>query len=150
MAKRRVVITGVGVIAPNGIGKEAFWSALVQGKSGIKKITFFDTSKFPTQIAGEVQDFDPLKYMERKRANRMARFSQFTVACAKMAMENTGLKPEAINPENSAIIIGVSTTAMDIMCTIYQILLDKGVKNHSVMEVMRWEEKGECLWGWQY
>ena len=81
--KRRVVITGLGVIAPNGIGKEEFWKALKEGKSGIKKITRFDASTYPCQVAGEVNNFDARDYMDSKTARRMDRFSQFAVACAK-------------------------------------------------------------------
>ncbi|MCM8808198.1 MAG: beta-ketoacyl-[acyl-carrier-protein] synthase II, partial [Candidatus Omnitrophica bacterium] len=86
---RRVVITGIGVIAPNGIGKENFWKALKEGKSGIKKITSFDTTELPVKIAGEVTDFRPEDYIEdKKKIKRMARFSQFAVSCAKMAIED--------------------------------------------------------------
>ena len=64
--RRRAVITGLGVIAPNGIGKEAFWNALKEGQSGIKKITRFDASTYNSQVAGEVNDFDPTDYMSPK------------------------------------------------------------------------------------
>ena len=76
MRARRVVITGLGVIAPNGIGKEAFWTAATAGKSGIGPITRFDASEFPTQIAGEVNNFDPTEFLEAKEARRIDRFSQ--------------------------------------------------------------------------
>lgn len=92
--KRRVVITGLGIIAPNGIGKDAFWNAIKTGKSGINKITSFDVSSYPTQVAGEIKNFDPTDYMSPKSTRRMDRFVQFAVAAAKMAIEDAGLKIE--------------------------------------------------------
>jgi len=112
--KRRVVITGIGVIAPNGIGKENFWNALKEGKSGIKKISLFDASELPVQIAGEVSNFRPEEFIEdRKKIRRMARFSQFAVAAAKMAIEDAGLNLQ--NGKNIGIFIGTSTSAMDLI-----------------------------------
>ena len=69
--KRRVVITGLGVVAPNGIGKDEFWNSLRAGESGIKKISRFDTTGYPCQVAGEVDNFDPTDFMEPKTARRM-------------------------------------------------------------------------------
>ncbi len=80
MEKRRVVITGMGVVAPNGIGIENFWDSLVHGRSGIRRITHFDASSYPCQIAGEVEEFEPTNYLTPKNARRMDRFSQFGVA----------------------------------------------------------------------
>ncbi len=127
--KRRVVITGIGVIAPNGIGKENFWNALKEGKSGIKKITSFDPSELPVQIAGEVVDFRPEEYIEdKKRIRRMARFSQFGVACAKMAVKDSGLNLKEINPEKLIVSLGVSTSAMDLIETQHKKFLNRGYK----------------------
>jgi len=113
--KRRVVVTGIGVIAPNGIGKEKFWEALKNGKSGIKKITLFDTTDLPVKIAGEVSDFKPEDYIEdRKKIRRMARFSQFAVACAKIAIEDACLDLKSVDLKNMLIVLGVSTNAMDV------------------------------------
>lgn len=86
MEKRRVVITGMGVVAPNGIGIENFWDSLVQGRSGIRKITHFDASSYPCHVAGEVKDFDPTDYMDPKTGKRLARFAQFALAASKMAI----------------------------------------------------------------
>ncbi|HOK56307.1 MAG TPA: beta-ketoacyl synthase N-terminal-like domain-containing protein, partial [bacterium] len=127
--KRRVVITGIGVIAPNGIGKENFWKALTGGKSGIKKITSFDASELPVQIAGEVTDFKPEDYIEdRKKLRRMARFSQFAVACAKMAIEDSGLNLKEIDSEKILVCLGVSTSAMDLIESQYRKFLNKGYR----------------------
>ena len=77
---KRVVITGMAVISPLGNDLNKYWENLIQGKSGITKITRFDAEAFPTRIAGEVNDFDPSLYMDRKEAKRMDRFTQFAVA----------------------------------------------------------------------
>jgi len=108
--KRRVVITGIGVIAPNGIGKDNFWYALKTGRCGIKKISFFDTTDFPVKIAGEVRDFNPEEFIEKKKARKMARFSQFAVACSKMALEDAGLTGNASKKYQIGIVIGVAST----------------------------------------
>ncbi|MCS7181154.1 MAG: beta-ketoacyl-[acyl-carrier-protein] synthase II, partial [bacterium] len=127
--KRRVVITGIGVIAPNGIGKENFWNALKEGKSGIKKITSFDTSDLPVKIAGEVTDFKPEEYIEdNKKIRRMARFSQFAVACAKMAIQDAKINLKDIDLEKTLICLGVSTSAMDLIESQYKKFLNRGYK----------------------
>ena len=89
--KRRVVITGLGPIAPNGIGKDAFWAAVKNGVSGIGLIQSFETTDLPVRIAGEVSEFDPLKFVTQKEARRMDRFSQMAVAAASLAIEDSGL-----------------------------------------------------------
>src|SRR5512136_750484 len=89
MEKRRVVVTGMGVVAPNGIGIEKFWDSLVHGRSAIRKITHFDASSYPCQIAAEVSDFDPTDYMDSKTAKRLARFAQFALAASHMAVRDS-------------------------------------------------------------
>ena len=91
MEGRRVVVTGVGVIAPNGIGIDSFWDSLIHGRSGVRKITHFDASSYSSKMAGEVHDFDPLNYMDSKSARRMDRFAQFAAACTKMALDDANL-----------------------------------------------------------
>jgi 3-oxoacyl-[acyl-carrier-protein] synthase II len=86
MDKRRVVITGMGVVAPNGIGVDAFWDSLIHGRSGIRKITYFDTTNYPCQVAAEVSNFDPTDYTDPKTARRLARFAQFALAASKMSV----------------------------------------------------------------
>jgi len=88
---RRVVITGMGVIAPNGIGKDVFWDAIIHGKSGVDRIKSFDTSDYDTKIGAEVLNFDPLNYMSKSVAKRIDRFAQFGIACSKMAIEDARL-----------------------------------------------------------
>ncbi|HLF17982.1 MAG TPA: beta-ketoacyl synthase N-terminal-like domain-containing protein, partial [Candidatus Omnitrophota bacterium] len=87
MKQRRVVVTGVGIISPNGIGKEACWNNMINGVSAIRRVTEFDVSMFNTKIAAQVSDFDPLKCgLTREEAIRMDRYVQFAVAAAKMAL----------------------------------------------------------------
>jgi len=103
---RRVVITGLGVIAPNGIGKDAFWKAIVQGKSGVDRIKSFDTSEYDTKIAAEVSDFDPLNYMAKSVAKRVDRFAQFGIASAKMAIEDAKLDLGKENKDRIGVCMG--------------------------------------------
>ena len=118
MTKRnRVVITGMGVVAPNGIGLEAFWDSLVNCRSGIGPITLFDASNLKSQIAGEVKNFDPQEFIEpESKPKRMARHTQFAYAAAMMAMKDAGLKINACDfPSPTPVIVGVSTSAMDVI-----------------------------------
>ena len=91
----RVVITGLGVVSPVGIGKDAFWDAMMTGKNGIDKITRFDATEYKAQVAGEVKDFEPADYMDKKESKRIDRYAQFAVAAAKMAIEDAKLDLEA-------------------------------------------------------
>ena len=88
--KRRTLITGIGVLAPNAIGKEAFWKALAAGESGIKRITRFDASSYRTQIAGEIRDFDPMDYMSPRDVRRTPRTAQLAVEVIKTGASIAG------------------------------------------------------------
>ncbi len=103
--KRRVVITGMGVITPVGNTVADFWGSLLAGKSGVSLITKFDVSKYPTRIAGDVKNFDPAAYMDRKELRRMDRYTQFAMAAARMAVEDSGLKIEGELGERTGVII---------------------------------------------
>lgn len=124
--KKRVVITGLGAITPVGIGKEAFWESLVTGKSGIARITRFDPSDYPTQIAGEVKDFDPAKYIDKKEAKRMDRFTQFAIAATKMAFEDAGMDLEKEDKARIGTLIGTGIGGMETLHDQYKTLFDKG------------------------
>jgi len=128
MEKRRVVITGMGVIAPNGIGIENFWDSLVHGRSGIGRITRFDASSYPFQVAGEVNDFDPLNYMGPKSARRMDRFAQFAVACTRMAIDDANLEISEKNSDRIGIALGSALGGFPIAEEQYAIFLEKGLK----------------------
>jgi len=125
--RRRAVITGLGVIAPNGIGKEAFWNALKEGKSGIKKITRFDASTYNSQVAGEVNDFDPTDYMSPKSARRMDRFAQFAVAAARMALDDSRLIINEKNDKKSGVVIGSALAGMPYAEFQHSIFMEKGL-----------------------
>ena len=105
-SRQRVVITGMGAITPIGLTVDEYWSALVQGKSGIGPITFFDSAGYPTTIDAEVKDFDPKAYMDAKEARRMARFSQFAVAAATMALQDARIDLAVEDPEQIGVVLG--------------------------------------------
>ncbi|MCG2757325.1 MAG: beta-ketoacyl-[acyl-carrier-protein] synthase II, partial [Desulfobacteraceae bacterium] len=94
---RRVVVTGLGLITPIGIGVKDTWSALCAGKSGISEITRFDTTAFDTKIAGEVKGFNPEDYLQKKDAKRTQLFIAYAVAAARMALEDSGLVIDSSN-----------------------------------------------------
>jgi len=103
---RRVVITGLGVITPIGIGKESFCKSLLEGKNGVCEITKFDTSDFTVKIAAEVKDFDPLKALSLKKVKRMDKFSQFAVLSSLEAWSDSGLDIERENNSRIGVVIG--------------------------------------------
>ena len=115
--RNRVVVTGMGVLAPNGIGLEAFWDSLVAGRSGVGPITRFDASAFKSRIAGEVKGFEPLDYIDPKfKPKRMARHTQFAFAAMKMALADADFDPMKQPVDHPIpVMLGVSTTAMDIL-----------------------------------
>jgi 3-oxoacyl-[acyl-carrier-protein] synthase II len=129
MAKQnRVVITGMGVIAPNGIGLDNFWDSLVHGRSGVGPITHFDATSFKSRIAGEVKGFEPLDFIDPKfKPKRMARHTQFAFAAMKMALADADFEPSK-HPIDHAIpvMLGVSTTAMDILDDCWDDLSERG------------------------
>jgi 3-oxoacyl-[acyl-carrier-protein] synthase II len=131
MEKRRVVVTGVGMITPLGIGVESSWNNLIAGKSGIKKITQFDSSDFPTKIAGEVEGFNPENYIEIKEIKKMDRFIHFAVAAAKIALDDSGLEIKDSNSERIGVIVG---SGIGGLCTIeryHSVVLEKGPRKIS-------------------
>src|SRR3989338_10090892 len=124
--KRRVVITGVGVIASNGIGKKAFWEAIKTGKSGVSMITSFDASKFTTHFAGEIKDFKPEEYVLAKNLRRMDRTSQLAVAAAKMAVQDANLDPRSNGRERTGVMIGTAMAGHGYIMKHYEEFLKTG------------------------
>jgi 3-oxoacyl-[acyl-carrier-protein] synthase II len=124
----RVVITGIGILAPNGIGIEAFWESLLAGRSGIGPITLFDASGFKSHIAGEVKNFDPLDYIEPElKPKRMARHTQLAYAATMMALRDAGLDPDNLElPSPTPVVIGISTSAIDVIESVYFAMRDHG------------------------
>jgi 3-oxoacyl-[acyl-carrier-protein] synthase II len=124
----RVVITGLGAIAPNGFGKEAFWDSLCSGRSGIDRITRFDASAFPCQIAGEVRDFQPTAYFAPQEVKHIPRVSQFAVAAARMALDDAGLQVGPKNLGRIGVCFGTSTGKAEIFEAEYLPFLQRGVR----------------------
>ena len=124
--EKRVVITGLGAVTPIGIGKDEFWQALLAGVSGVGKITRFDASEYTTQIAGEVKNFDPTLYIEKKEAKRMDRCTQFAVAASKMAFEDSGIDLETEDRARIGTMIGTGIGGMDTLHEQFKNLFDKG------------------------
>ncbi|MBY0404931.1 MAG: beta-ketoacyl-ACP synthase II, partial [Cyanobacteria bacterium] len=104
--RRRVVVTGLGAITPCGITVEKFWDALVKGQSGIDYITLIDTTHQSCKIAGEIKDFKPEDYMDKKDARRMDRFMQLAMVAALEAYEDAGLSRDTVDPERFSVVIG--------------------------------------------
>jgi 3-oxoacyl-[acyl-carrier-protein] synthase II len=129
--KKRVVVTGVGLVTPIGIGKDAFWDSLKSGRSGVRAITLLDTSAYPCRIAGEVTDWVPENYIDKKRAKRMDRFTQFALAAAKAAVADSGLDPAKENPERCGVIVGSGIGGLMTIEAEYKTLLEKGPKRVS-------------------
>jgi len=122
---RRVVVTGLGIVSPIGIGKEPFLEALLAGRSGVRLIQRFDTTEYPVKIAAEVRDFDPLDYIERKMARRMDRYAQYGAAAAVLALADSGY-PVAEDPYAVGALVGSGVGGLDTFYEQTGILLDKG------------------------
>lgn len=127
----RVVITGLGLVTPIGIGKEEFWQSLIQGKSGITKISYFDTSEYPTKIAGEIKNFDHTDYISQKEANRMDKSTQFSIVATMLALEDSKFKITEENPYLIGVIIGSGIGGIKTFEEQHKILLEKGPKRVS-------------------
>jgi 3-oxoacyl-[acyl-carrier-protein] synthase II len=131
---RRVVITGLGALTPVGNTVEEFWSALTQGKSGIGPITKFDTSekdasgefKFVTRIAGEVRNFDELKYVDKKEARRLDPYLKYAMACAVMAVEDSGLDTSKVDGNRFGVLIGSGIGGISSLLDAHKTLIEKG------------------------
>ena len=124
--KKRVVVTGLGAVTPIGIGKDEFWQSLVNGVSGIGKITKFDPSDYSTQIAGEVKNFDPTKYIDKKEAKRMDLFTQYAIAATRMALDDSGINLEKEDRQRIGTIVGTGIGGIDTLHDQFKILFDRG------------------------
>lgn len=126
MMRNRVVVTGMGAITPIGNSVDEFWNGLKEKKVGIGPISVFDTADYKVKLAAEVKDFDPKNYMDPKTAKRMERFSQFAVAAAKEALENSGLNMEKEDPFRVGVCIGSGIGSLQSIEREYKKLLDRG------------------------
>jgi len=127
-ADRRVVITGLGLVTPLGIGVEETWTALCEGKSGISEITRFDASGFDTRIAGEVKDFHPEDFLSKKEAKRIQLFIAYAVAASRMALEDSGLIIDSANQNRVGVLTGCGLGGLQILEETAEILKTKGPK----------------------
>ncbi|MFA5034683.1 MAG: beta-ketoacyl-ACP synthase II [Candidatus Margulisiibacteriota bacterium] len=123
---QRVVVTGLGIVSPIGIGREVFWQNLVAGQNGIAQITRFDTTGFDAKIAGEVKDFDPSQFLDKKDARRMARFIQFAVAASKLAVADANLTIGPDNANDIGVTIGSGIGGLDVLEEAARTLHTKG------------------------
>ena len=124
--RRRVALTGVGMITPIGAGKDAFWASLMEGRSGVRRITAFDPTPYETQIAGEIPDFDPSTYMDRKEVRRNDRFVQFALAATRLALDDGGFAVTPKNAERVGVIIGSGIGGAKTWEEQHQVLLERG------------------------
>jgi 3-oxoacyl-[acyl-carrier-protein] synthase II len=128
MKERRVVVTGMGVVAPNGIGIENFWDSLVQGQSGVRKITHFDAASYPCQVAAEVSDFDPTDYMDPKTVKRLDRFAHLCLASASMAMQDAKMETPVKDPYRFGVFVGTAIGGGETSENQHLIFLEKGLR----------------------
>jgi 3-oxoacyl-[acyl-carrier-protein] synthase II len=126
LQNRKVVITGLGVVTPLGIGGEAFWSAVEQGKNGVGPITLFDASQYTTRFAAEVKDFNPEEFLGKKEARLTDRFVQFGLVAAELAVHDARLDPSSVDPWRCGVHIGSGIGGISTLETQHKILLDRG------------------------
>jgi len=124
--RRRVVVTGLGLITPLGIGVGPTWKALCEGQSGIGRITRFDPTGYPSQIAGEVKGFDPAAFIEKKEIKKMDTFIQFAVGASQMAVDDAGLKVAPEESDRVGVYIGAGIGGLPAIEHYHKILLEKG------------------------
>ncbi|MBI3016209.1 MAG: beta-ketoacyl-ACP synthase II [Candidatus Tectomicrobia bacterium] len=131
MQGRRVVVTGLGVVTPVGIGVEESWQAWCRGESGIRQITRFDVSDFPVKIAGEVVGFDPGLYIEKKEIKKMDLFIQYAMAAGTMAMKDSGLQVNGSNAEQVGVLVGCGLGGLPSIERYHHILEAEGYRKIS-------------------
>ena len=124
--RRRVVVTGVGLVSPVGVGTEETWAALLKGTSGIAPIRLFDASRFSCRFAGEVKDFVPERYIDRKDIKKMGRFIQFAMAATEFALAQSGLNVREENTERVGVYVGSGIGAFEVIEREHTKLLEGG------------------------
>ncbi len=130
---RRVVVTGIGPVTPVGVGRDEFWDALVSGRSGIGEVTLFDASEFPVRIGGEVKDFDPTAWMDRKAARRTDRVVHLAVAAARLGWEDAG-SPQ-VDPQRAAVVVSTGVGGLRYMEEQIRVLATRGPDRVSAFTV---------------
>lgn len=130
--KRRVVVTGVGLVTPLGVGSEDTWQTLLQGRSGIGPITRFDAGQFASRVAGEVKNFDPTAFIERREARKMDRFIHYALAAAEIAVRDAGFSGwDRCEGERVGVVIGSGIGGFGTIESEHQVLMQKGPRRIS-------------------
>ena len=129
--KKRVVITGTGIVSSVGMGTKKFWNNIKEGKSGISKIERVDVSDMPTKVAAEIKNFNPEEYIDIKEARRMDRFAQFAMAAAKMAIEDSELNLGSVPKDRLGVVVGSGIGGIETFENQYSILMEKGARRVS-------------------
>src|SRR3989442_694821 len=132
---RRVAVTGIGFITPIGNDMETVWSNMVEGVSGVGRITRFNTDGFDTKIAAEVKSFNPEEYMDRKTARHIGRYCQFALAASKQALSMANLDPAQMNPEDVGVIVSSGIGGMEEIEKSHTALMERGPKRISPFTV---------------
>ena len=129
--QQRVVITGIGALTSYGVGIDAFWEGLLAGRSGIDKLTTFDTTDYPTKIGSEVKEFNVGEFMDPKEAKRNDRYTQLAVVSTRLALEDAGIDTAKLNPERLGVLIGSGIGGMTTIQTQSRRLFEKGPRKVS-------------------
>jgi 3-oxoacyl-[acyl-carrier-protein] synthase II len=126
MDGRRVVVTGLGLVTPLGVGTEETWDGIINGRSGVGRITLFDATGFTTQIAGEVPGFNPEDFIEPKEIKKMDKFIQYALAAAQMAMDDSGLQITGANADRVGVVVGSGMGGLRSIEQYHSVLLERG------------------------
>ena len=157
-AGRRVVVTGIGLVSPLGTGTDKNWQALLRGDNGVGPLTRFDVSRYATRFGGEVRDFDPLLFLDRKEVRKMDLFIRYAMAAAQLAVEDSGLPPGDVRSERAGTYIGSGIGGLGTIEENHKVLLEKGpdrvspyflistiINEASGQVSIRYGAKGPCL-----
>lgn len=124
--KRRVVITGAGVVSSLGFGLDQFWGSIKEGRNGISEITRIDVSEMSTKVGAEIKDFDPTQFIDKKEARRMDRYNQFAMAASKLAVENAKLDLDSLDKDRCGVIVGSGIGGIGTFEEQHSVLISKG------------------------
>ena len=124
--ERRVVVTGVGLVSPLGTGTDRTWQALLRGESGIAGLTRFDVSRYATRFGGEVKDFDPLAFIDRKEVRKMDLFIRFALAAAELAVADSGVDRADLQSDRAGTYVGSGIGGLGSIEENHKVLLEKG------------------------
>ncbi|NLL06181.1 MAG: beta-ketoacyl-ACP synthase II [Clostridiaceae bacterium] len=124
--KKRVVITGMGVVSSLGIGVDNFWNSIKEGKNGISSVTKIDVSNMSCKVAAEIKEFDPTQFIDKKEAKRMDKYTQYAIAAAKIAVESSGLDLEKVDQYRFGVVVGSGIGGMETFEDQHNVYLNKG------------------------